>query len=423
VVIVVGTRPEAIKLLPIIRELVNHEMLQPFIVSTGQHADQVRQILALADAKPDVELDVGRPGIGLNEVFTEVMKGIDTEVRRRFGEPPPPQERMLTGPRGYPTGCLVHGDTTSAAAAALASFHLRMPVTHIEAGLRTYSTLSPFPEELNRQIITRIAVFHLAPTNEAERNLVREGVSGDQIFVTGNTGIDAVLWAADMRMSFDDPVLENLPPERPVVVVTAHRRENWGAGLRGIGRAVAGLAERHPDTLFVVALHPNPQVAQTLRAILEDIANVHLTEALPYGQFARLLRRARLAISDSGGIQEEAPALGTPVLVTRMSTERTEGVVAGTIQLVGTDPEIIVSAADRLLRDERALEAMRSAANPYGDGRAAIRIVQALSHLALQTPAPQPFGYSFQREAVIRAAGYQLGQLQRELANPDMPSE
>jgi UDP-N-acetylglucosamine 2-epimerase (non-hydrolysing) len=306
---------------------------------------------------------------------------------------------------------VVHGDTTSAVAAAVAAFHLRIPVAHVEAGLRTHSSLSPFPEELNRQLIARISAFNLAPTESSLENLIHEGVHADQIFVTGNTGIDTVMWAAGLDLPYADPLLDGLDDDRRVVVVTAHRRENWGERLVGISSAIRRLADAHPEVLFVWPLHPNPAVADKVRPKLSGQPNVHLTEPMAYVPFARLLGRACLAITDSGGLQEEAPALGTPVLVTRETTERSEGVAAGTLELVGTNPDDIVASAQRLLTDEAARLAMAEAPSPYGDGRAAKRIVDSFAHIAFNTPPPQPFGSGFMRTSVIAAAGYRIGQL------------
>ena len=292
----------------------------------------------------------------------------------------------------YPAACVVHGDTTSAAAAAVSAFHLQIPVVHVEAGLRTGNTRSPYPEELNRQIISRVAAFHLAPTDRNCENLVREGVPLNRIFVCGNTAIDALDWAAALRAPYGDPLLADLEHDEAtrVVVVTAHRRENWGSGLERIGTAVATLADRYPDVRFVLPVHPNPRVAEVLEARLSGRGNVSLVRPMEYTAFARLLKRAYLAITDSGGIQEEAPALGTPVLVVREETERQEGVDAGTLRLVGTDVDAIVSSATTLLDDPDAYLAMASRSNPYGDGHASERIVAAFEHVGFAAPEPSP---------------------------------
>jgi UDP-N-acetylglucosamine 2-epimerase (non-hydrolysing) len=280
----------------------------------------------------------------------------------------------------YPAACVVHGDTTSAAAAAVSAFHLQIPVIHIEAGLRTGNTRSPYPEELNRQIISRIAAFHLAPTDRNCENLVREGVPLNRIFVCGNTAIDALDWAAGLRTPYGDPLLADLEHDEVtrVVVVTAHRRENWGPGLERIGTAVGTLADRYPDVRFVVPVHPNPRVAEVLEGRLSGRTNVALVRPMEYTSFARLLKRAHLAITDSGGIQEEAPALGVPVLVIREHTDRPEAIEVGAARLVGTDPTAILEAAVRLLDDEAARCEMTLGGSPFGDGHASERIVSAL---------------------------------------------
>ena len=281
---------------------------------------------------------------------------------------------------------------------------------HVEAGLRTRLTLSPFPEELNRQAISRIAAFHLAPTSTNEENLVRERVPYEQIFVTGNTGIDALRFASTLDVVFEDPaVAAAVASDDPIVTVTAHRRENWEGGLARIAEAIGRLAIEHPGTRFVVPLHPNPLVREQLGKPLAAHANVILTEPLSYAPFARLMARSTLIITDSGGIQEEAPALDVPVLVTRDTTERGEGVEAGTLRLVGTDPDRIVEAATLLLTDPAEHAAMAAAANPYGDGRASERIVAALEYLAGLGPTPVRFGPGFSRKAVLLAAGYPGG--------------
>ncbi|HWK92726.1 MAG TPA: UDP-N-acetylglucosamine 2-epimerase (non-hydrolyzing) [Luteimicrobium sp.] len=406
VMVVVGTRPEAIKMLPVVQELERSEHLAPFVVSTGQHSRMVAEVFDLAGLQPDLDLGAGAPGLALNDLFANVLHRMQAGLEERFGPPDSVLDHGLAA--RYPAACLVHGDTTSAAAGAIAAFHLRIPVSHVEAGLRTGDVLSPFPEELNRQIITRIASFHLAPTTTNAENLIHERVRQEQIFVTGNTGIDAFLWAASLRAPYGRPELEWLEhdDETPVVVVTAHRRENWGAGIEQIGRAVRRLTILLPSVRFILPLHPNPTVAEPLRAILDGLPGVTLTEPMPYAPFARLLHRATLAITDSGGIQEEAPSVGTPVLVARETTERHEGVTAGTVRLVGTDEDRIVDAVTRLLTHPPSHAEMAGSRNPYGDGHAAERIVAALEHIAFRTPKPARFGSGYARAAVLSAAGF-----------------
>ncbi|MGH2924360.1 MAG: non-hydrolyzing UDP-N-acetylglucosamine 2-epimerase [Solirubrobacterales bacterium] len=410
--VVVGTRPEAIKLVPIILALRASAEFHPVVVSTGQHHRMVSEIFGLAGIGTDVELWVGDGRAPLNERVSAVMRRFDDFCREWFGVD---GSRDATTPevlRGrFPAGILVHGDTSSAMAAALAAFHLRIPVMHVEAGLRAGGlNLSPFPEELNRRLISKIACFHFAPTSTNQENLIRENIPEHLVFVTGNTGIDALRWASELDAPIQDPAVAGaVAADRRIVVVTAHRRENWNGGLAGIAAAIAALADSHPETDFVVPLHPNPLVRQRLGRRLEKLGNVLLTEPMGYATFARLLRRCHMVITDSGGIQEEAPSLGKPVLVVRDSTERTEGVEAGTLDLVGTDPDRIVEQGARLLDDPGAYDRMAEARNPYGDGKAADRIVAALNHLRTGDDPPRQFGCGYERRAILEAAGYPGG--------------
>ena len=406
VLIVVGTRPEAIKLVPMILALKESEVFRPLVVSTGQHHRMVEEVFALAGIKPDYELWVGGARNQLNDRVREVMGRLDDFCREEFGADGVAGRTDDVRSGDYPMAVLVHGDTSSAFAAALASFHLRIPVIHVEAGLRTGSNLTPFPEELNRQMITCIASFNLAPTWHNLQNLVREEVPIDQIFVTGNTGIDSLKWAAGLDVKIADPAVREIyHSDRRIIVITAHRRENWGSGLDGIAAGVKALATEHPDDWFVVPMHPNPDVRERWQ-VLAGTDNICLTEPAPYAEFAKLLTRSFLVITDSGGIQEEAPSLGKPVLVARDSTERQEGIDAGTLRLVGTDPVLIYEEGNRLLNDEAAYQAMSTAENPYGDGRASERIVAALENMYLGGPAPAGFGASYSRRAVIAASGF-----------------
>ncbi|MDO8212931.1 non-hydrolyzing UDP-N-acetylglucosamine 2-epimerase [Conexibacter sp. CPCC 206217] len=405
--IVIGTRPEAIKLVPIILALKESEFYRPIVISTGQHHRMVQEIFQLAGITTDVTLWAGTRR-ELNERVSSVMRRFEDFMVEWFGVPSGERtnEQILSGQ--VPAAVLVHGDTSSAMAAALASFHLQIPVMHVEAGLRTGGlNLTPFPEELNRRLISQIACLHFAPTMKNLANLVHERVPAGQVFVTGNTGIDALRWASGLNVEFEDPRLQALVDgDHRIVVVTAHRRENWGHGLDCIAEGVARLAGKHPEVRFVVPMHPNPAVREQIVARLRDVSNVLLTEPLGYARFARLLGRCDLVITDSGGIQEEAPSLGKPVLVTRQETERLEGVEEGTLLLVGTDPDRIASEGDRLLSDPEAYAQMAEADNPYGDGRAARRIVAALEYLLLGADAPRAFGPGYNRGAVIDAAGF-----------------
>ena len=410
--IVVGTRPEAIKLVPVILAMRQSDYYEPIVISTGQHQKLVQFIFDLADITPDVTLWAGSRHSRLNERVSSVMRRFEDFCAERFdmhGDDPPTPEEVLNGE--YPAAVLVHGDTSSAMAAALASFHLHIPVMHVEAGLRTGGpNNTPFPEELNRQIIGSIAGLHFAPTSANLQNLVRENVPVSQIFVTGNTGIDALQWASGVDVRFANPVLNELyDSEARVVVVTAHRRENWGDGLVGIAEGVARLAEEHAQTKFVLPVHPNPRVSEVMHARLENLDNVLLVDPLGYATFSKLLGRCDLVITDSGGIQEEAPSLNKPVLVTRETTERIEGLTEGTLKLVGTDPHRIFSEGNRLLCDPVAYAQMAEADNPYGDGKAAARIVASLEHLLLGGEPPNQFGPGYSRSAVARAAGFELG--------------
>ncbi|PJI93853.1 non-hydrolyzing UDP-N-acetylglucosamine 2-epimerase [Luteimicrobium subarcticum] len=404
--VVIGTRPEAIKLLPLVRAMTDHPRIQPIVVATGQHGDVVEDVLALDGLSVQANLRVGRQGLTLNALFGAVMTGLEDLVVDRWG--PPTQSVTERRYDTYPVACIVHGDTSSAAAGALAAFHLRIPVVHVEAGLRTRSTLSPFPEELNRQLVARIATFHLAPTDENEQNLVRERVDIDRVFVTGNTAIDALRWAAERHEPYGVPELADLEDDEttPVVTVTAHRRENWGGGLRRIAAAVHRLAESYPKVRFVLPVHPNPAVASVLRESLDQLPNLTLVPPMEYLGFARLLARSTIVLTDSGGVQEEAPALGVPVLVLRATTERTEGVEAGTLELVGTDPDTVVEAASRLLDHPELRAEISMRPNPYGDGHAVARIIGAFENLLFDGPRPEPFGPGYSRAAVLDAAGY-----------------
>jgi UDP-N-acetylglucosamine 2-epimerase (non-hydrolysing) len=404
--IIVGTRPEAIKLVPIILALRESEFYEPIVVSTGQHHRMVQEIFELAGITTDVTLWAGGRR-ELNERVTSVMSRFEDFFVEWFGIPKgePDLEAMLAGKA--PTCILVHGDTSSAMASALAAFHLRVPVMHVEAGLRTGGlNLTPFPEELNRQLISSIACMHFAPTFSNLESLVRENVPVNQVFVTGNTGIDALQWASQLDVPYGDPALQELHDgDARIVVVTAHRRENWETGLDGIAAGVAKLARAHEDVRFVVPLHPNPIVGEKLGMPLRDLPNVLLTKPLGYARFARLLGRCHMVITDSGGIQEEAPSLGKPVLVTRETTERNEGVEEGTLLLVGTDPERIYAEGERLLTDRLAYAEMSGAQNPYGDGKAAQRIVGALENLVFGGDPPEPFGSGYSRRGIGEAAG------------------
>ena len=357
--IIMGTRPEAIKLAPVVRAAREHPDVDPVVLSTGQHREIFQDILDLFGFRADLQADVMRHGQSLAQLSARCL----SEFEPLLGE-------------AAPDLVIVQGDTTSAAMGALAAFYQGIPVWHVEAGLRTSNPRLPFPEEMNRRIVGRIATVHLAPTAGARRNLLSEGIGHADIVQTGNTGIDALLLAVAMRDGFEDPTLAAIADgDGPLIVATTHRRENWDGGIRRVAGALRDLLERFPDLRAVHAAHPNPNVRREVEAELSGHPRVLVPGPVGYGDFARLLSRATIIISDSGGIQEEAPSLGVPVLVAREETERVEGLEAGLSRLVGTDRELIVGEASRLLTDETARAAMRTGENPYGDGRAAQRIV------------------------------------------------
>ncbi len=366
VMTVFGTRPEAIKLAPVIKALARQPALELSVCVTGQHREMLQQVLTLFDIAPSIDLAVMTPGQSLTDITTRVL--------------PRMAEVLAARPVDW---LLVQGDTTTAFAAALAAFYARIPVAHVEAGLRSGDLGQPFPEEANRRCISVLGALHFAPTPEARANLLREGAPPASVLVTGNTVIDA-LRHFQARFA-EDPALERgfaaqfgwLSPDRRLILVTGHRRENFAGGIERICTALRRLAAR-PDVEIVYPVHPNPQVREPVAAALAGIANIHLLPPQDYLPFVYLMSRAYLLLTDSGGIQEEAPALGKPVLVTRATTERPEGVAAGTAKLVGTDPERILAEAGRLLDDPAAYRAMSRAHNPYGDGQASGRIVQAL---------------------------------------------
>lgn len=357
-----GTRPEAIKLAPVIHELRRQrEVFDVQVAVTAQHRSMLDQVLSIFDIRPDFDLDIMRPGQTLTDVTVRALTGI---------------EKVLAELR--PDIVLVQGDTTTAFVGALAAYYQRVAVGHVEAGLRTSDKFSPYPEEMNRRLAGCMADVHFAPTPRARENLRREGVAAGSIHVTGNTVIDALLWVLGSSKPWDVPLLSRLNPSRRIILVTAHRRESFGPGFERICRALAAIARRNPDVDVVYPVHLNPNVRKPVNAILGRVERVHLIEPLEYLPFAHLMERSYLILSDSGGIQEEAPALGKPVLVLRDKTERPEAIEAGTARLVGTDVERIVSQAERLLSSPAAYRRMAHAENPFGDGRASQRIVRVL---------------------------------------------
>jgi UDP-N-acetylglucosamine 2-epimerase len=333
------------------------------VVVTGQHKEQLDQVLKVFDIVPDVNLNIMQHGQTLKDITVRALEGLDADFQENAADI-----------------CLAQGDTTTTFVAGLAAFYHKIRFGHVEAGLRTGNKYDPFPEEMNRMLAAPLATWHFAPTPNAKENLIREGVDRSGIHVTGNTSIDALKWVASSGYKVDDPVISKLLHHgNPIVLITAHRRENWGDPMRSIAAAVAELAARFTDTSFVVALHRNPIVREILCPILSNIDNVFLIEPPDYAPFVMLMKAAKLILTDSGGVQEEAPTLGVPVLVLRNTTERQEGVDAGTARLIGTNTVTIVGEATQLLTDPRAHLAMAHAENPYGDGIAAELIADILS--------------------------------------------
>ncbi|MFL6649434.1 MAG: non-hydrolyzing UDP-N-acetylglucosamine 2-epimerase [Sulfurifustis sp.] len=365
VLVVFGTRPEAIKMAPVVVELKRRPRAFDTVVCvTAQHREMLDQVVTAFNIVPDVDLGIMTAGQDLFQVTTRVLNGL-AEVL----------------PRVKPDVVLVHGDTTTTFAAGLAAHYFRIPVAHVEAGLRTGNRYRPFPEEMNRRLADALSSLYFAPTERARENLMREGVLDSDIVVTGNTVIDALLHTVDyVRRSppANDRLDRVYSSGRPILLVTGHRRENLGAGLQNICEALLRIVQRFPELYVVYPVHLNPRVRSVVHAQLQGTPNVLLTEPLDYFQFVYLLSKCTLVLTDSGGIQEEAPSLSKPVLVMRDGTERPEGVAAGVLRLVGTNPERIYAEVERLLVDRTEYARMSSATNPFGDGRAAARIVDSL---------------------------------------------
>jgi UDP-N-acetylglucosamine 2-epimerase (non-hydrolysing) len=362
ILVIFGTRPEAIKLCPLIAELRKDSGMRPLVCVTGQHREMLDQVLAAFQVQPDYHLNLMQPGQTLAQLTARLMAALEPVIA---------QER--------PDMIVVQGDTTTTLCGALSGFYTGIPVAHVEAGLRTFDMDAPFPEEMNRVVTSRLATLHFAATDWAAANLAREGIAPQAITVTGNTGIDAVLAIRDaLREGL--LTVQSLPlvKDKKLIVVTAHRRESFGQGLARICQAVNELAAR-PDVQIVWPVHPNPRVRETVRSCVGLDSPILFLEPLDYVAFVDLLARSYLVITDSGGIQEEGPSLGKPILVLREKTERPEAVRAGTVRLVGTDRKAIVNAATTLLEDAREYDSMARVHNPYGDGHAAARISQRIA--------------------------------------------
>lgn len=359
VMLVFGTRPEAIKMCPLVNELKSRTEIQTVVCVTGQHRQMLDQVLAAFDVTPDYDLSIMKQQQTLFDVTTGILTRIKTvleEVR--------------------PDVVLVHGDTSTTFVTALACFYLQIPIGHVEAGLRTYNIHSPYPEEFNRQAVGIVAQYHFAPTQKAAENLLREGKDADRIYVTGNTAIDAL--KTTVRKEYTHPELAWVKDSR-LILLTAHRRENLGEPMRHMFRAIKRIVDEHEDLKVIYPIHMNPVVRATAEEVFGNDERFHIIEPLSVLDFHNFLARSYLVLTDSGGIQEEAPGLGKPVLVMRDTTERPEGIQAGTLKLVGTSEETIYSEFKKLLTDREAYEAMAKASNPYGDGFACRRIADILT--------------------------------------------
>lgn len=365
IMVVYGTRPEAVKMAPLIKALEASDVLEPLVVSTGQHREMMDQVNHWFGIKPELDLKVFKPGSGLNELAARILSNLDPVLEAQ-----------------KPDAVVVQGDTTTVAVAALACFYRLIPVVHLEAGLRSGNIHSPFPEEANRKIAGQVTALHLAPTDASKQNLLRERVDPQKIVVAGNTVIDALRWTADKDVGFSDKRLRaESEAGRPMILLTTHRRENWGEPMRRIGLAAAELARKYLDYLIVFPAHANPLVREQVVPAIKGLDNVIVCEPLDYPEFVHAQKWAHIVLTDSGGVQEEAPSLGKPVLVLRENTERPEAVDAGTVKLIGTEVDRIVREVSLLIDDVNEYDAMSRAVNPYGDGRAGERSAAAIAEL------------------------------------------
>ncbi|MFS0766556.1 non-hydrolyzing UDP-N-acetylglucosamine 2-epimerase [Peribacillus phoenicis] len=368
VMTIFGTRPEAVKMAPLVLEFQKHpEHFKPIVAVTAQHRQMLDQVLELFSIQPDYDLDIMKERQTLADITTRALNGLDSVMKE-----------------AEPDIVLVHGDTTTTFVASLAAFYNQIVIGHVEAGLRTWNKYSPYPEEMNRQLTGTMADLHFAPTSKAEENLLNENKK-DNIFVTGNTATDAL--KTTVRSTYSHPVLNGLGEDR-LILLTAHRRENLGEPMRNIFRAVKRIIAEHDDIQVVYPVHLNPLVQELANEILGDDPRVHLIEPLDVLDFHNFASRAYLILTDSGGIQEEAPSLGVPVLVLRDTTERPEGIAAGTLRLAGTDEQTIYNLAHELLTDQEVHEKMSKASNPYGDGNASVRIAEAIRYYFKQVNMP-----------------------------------
>lgn len=369
VLVVFGTRPEAIKMAPLILALASDPAFESRICVTAQHREMLDQVLRLFSIVPDYDLNIMQPDQGLTEITSRILIGM---------------QPVLASFR--PDIVLVHGDTTTTFAASLAAFYQHIPVGHVEAGLRTGNLYSPWPEEANRKLTGHLAMYHFSPTENARQNLLREGLPAERIFITGNTVIDALFWVRDRVMNNEilraslEQQYQFLDPQKKLILVTGHRRESFGEGFERICSALAHIARTHPEVQVVYPVHLNPKVSEPVNRILSGIDNIKLIDPQDYLPFVYLMNQSYMILTDSGGIQEEAPSLGKPVLVMRETTERPEAVAAGTVLLVGTSPARIQAAVSKLLVDVDDYQTMSRAHNPYGDGQACQRIITVLKN-------------------------------------------
>ena len=376
VMAVFGTRPEAIKMCPLVLELQKYENITPIVCVTAQHREMLDQVLDIFGVKPDYDLDIMKTRQTLNGITTRVLEGMEDVLRKE-----------------KPDIVLVHGDTSTSFVAALAAFYEQIKVGHVEAGLRTYDIYSPFPEEMNRQLTGRIANLHFSPTQRNYDNLIKENIDSEKIYITGNTVIDALKTTVKDNYEFQSECLRSLDfDNKRVIVVTAHRRENLGKPLEDICNAISEIVDEYPDTEVVYPVHLNPAVRETVWSILGDKDRVHLIDPLDVMELHNAISRSFMVMTDSGGIQEEAPALAKPVLVLRKETERPEAVAAGTVKIAGVDKEVIKTLAKELLDNQDEYNKMAHAANPYGDGEASRRICEAILYeFGLKTERPDEF--------------------------------
>lgn len=361
VMAIFGTRPEAIKMAPVVRELLKHPEIETKVCLTAQHREMLDQVVDLFQLPVDYDLDIMKQGQSLYDITDRVLMGLKEVLEKE-----------------KPDLVLVHGDTTTTFSATLAAFYQQIDVGHVEAGLRTGNMYSPFPEEANRRLTSVLTTLHFAPTETARQNLLKENQKDDHIFTVGNSVIDALLATVKKDYVFEDKELQDIEEHKRIILVTTHRRENLGEPMRNVYRALRRLVETVPDTEVVFPVHRNPLVRQAVKEVLDGVPGIHLVDPMEYEPFTNLMARSAIILTDSGGIQEEAPSLGKPVLVLRDTTERPEAVASGTVKLVGTDEDKVYNTAYKLLTDEKAYKEMAESINPYGDGHTSERIVQAI---------------------------------------------